>query len=241
MWTPGKRAHESHCARWRGGAGARLAIALGLGGILIWVFSCSPSRPVISPPPPRVASIEGYASLKLTRRAETTRAKLSFLFLIPDQGRFEILDSLGRPAALLFLMKKEAFLVLPSQRAYWAGEGKEATERLLGFDLTLEEVAAILQGKWQQLTDWEKEMDERGRVVRARRDEMRMEVVEFFDDTNLPYRLRLSLEEEKGDFRILRLRFNQPLRASTFELLFLQEDYKRCTWEEIERLMNRED
>lgn len=115
-------------------------------------------------------------------------------------------------------------------------------EKLLGFGLKLAEMVALLQGKGELLVDWKVERDERQRVVKARRGDMRLTVEAFFGETDLPQRLLLYRGGEKGDLKVLRLRFNQPLKGGVLDLSFLDEgNYRPARWEEIERLMRDED
>lgn len=241
MKTPVRRAIGLRFPWGLGNSRTNIAPAGGFVFALLWLVSCHPSKPVFSPLPPQVTSIEGYASLKLNRNGETTRVRFSFLFLVPEEGRVEIQDSIRRTVASLFLMKESALLVLPSHRAYWQAEPEVAMEKLLGFDIRQEEIAEILQGKGDNLTGWDVERDERQRVIRAERGKLRIEVREYFASTNLPQRLFVSQDGQQGHLKILRLRFNQPLRKGVFDLSFLKgENYSSCTWDEIERLIRNE-
>ncbi len=220
------------------GTGFWLAAA----SILICFGACYPSKPLFSPPPAQVTSIEGYASLSLTRRNETARARLSFLFQVPQPGYIEIQDTLGRTSARLWIGEDGALLVLPSEKVYWRAGQEEAVDKLLGFSLGLEEITAILQGRWSQLKGWDLKMDERQRLIEARRDSLRVEVRRFFGTTSLPQQMRLSQDGDRGNLRLLRLRFNQPLKKGAFDLSFLEaKGYRACGWEEIERLLRNED
>jgi len=215
------------------------------GLILLVIFSlisCFPSRPSFSPLPPQVDSIEGYASLRLTRDGGTVKSRFSFLFLLPGQGRIDILDPLGRTVSSLFIEANEAFFVFPSKKIYWKTTREEAVSKFLGFALTPQEMTAILSGKLEDLSGWDLERDGRDRVNRGQRGDIQFEVRQFFDDSRLPQLLALAHGGDRGSLKILRLNFNEPLKKNVFRLSFLErEDYTAATWAEIEKWLRHED
>ncbi|MFZ2054097.1 MAG: lipoprotein insertase outer membrane protein LolB [Candidatus Aminicenantales bacterium] len=195
----------------------------------------------MAPLPPAVQSVEGYASLRLTSEGKTAKSRLSFVFHLPDKGRVEVIDPLGRTASLLFLADDQAYLVLPRKRAYWKSDREEVMSKLLGFALSPEDLTHILTGRADRLADWALEKDGRGRVVSGCLADLRFEIRQFFEPGPLPQLLVLSREETKGSLRILRLNFNQSLQADAFRLFFLDdEDYRLATWEEVERWLRDE-
>jgi hypothetical protein len=204
--------------------------------------ACLPSRPSISPVPPRVESLEGYASLRLIREGGSARSRFSFLFLLPDQGLIVVTDPLNRTAARIFLGKEDAYLVLPGKRAYWKGAQDEVMSRLLGFALSPEEFSAILTGKAEALGGWALEMNGRGRIVRGRRGALAFTVRQFFPDGRVPQTIALDRGGDQGSLKILRLRFNVPSREDAFRLSFLEDKrFTAMTWTEIERWLRNED
>lgn len=219
-----------------------IAAIILIGASALWLISCHPGTPRFSPLPTQVISIEGYASLRLSRSGETVKSRFSFIFVLPDQGRIEAYDPLGRTISILFLDLEEAFLVLPSKRVYWRTGREDALARLLGFDLSPKEMTDILSGKADQMNGWDLERDGRGRAIRGRRGSLRFEVRQFFGQSVLPQLLALFCGEEKGSLRIIRLSFNQPLKDAAFELSFLEDEaYKPSSWEEIEKWLRDED
>jgi outer membrane biogenesis lipoprotein LolB len=206
-----------------------------------FLWSCRPVRPVFSPLPPQVNSIEGYASFRLTREGAAVKSRFSFLFLLPDRGRIEVSDPLGRTVSLLFLEKEEAFFVLPRKRAYWKASREEVLSKLLGFTLSPEEMTSLLSGKPGQMKGWVMEEDGRGRVVRGRRDDLQFEIRQFYGQSSLPQLISLFSAADRGSLKILRLNFNQPLKAEAFKLAFLEDaTYAATTWEEIEKWLQNE-
>lgn len=205
------------------------------------LLSCIPKRPSVAPLPHVVQAMEGYASFRLSREGKAARSRLSFVFVLPDRGRVEIIDPLGRTASVLFLDGGQAYLVLPRRRAYWKAERDEVMTRLLGFALSPEEVTLILTGRIDRLEDWVLEKDGRGRIIRGGRAGLRFEVRLFFEPGPLPQLLVLSRNGTSGSLRVLRLSFNPPLRADPFRLFFLEDEaYKPATWEEVERWLGEE-
>jgi len=96
----------------------------------------------------------------------------------------------------------------------------------------------VLQGRWERMSGWTVERDRSQGVLRGRRDGIQFEVPQFFGETSLPQLLMFFRNGEKGILRILRLRFNQPLKEGVLDLSFLEEEnYRSCPWDEIESLM----
>ena len=185
--------------------------------------------------------MEGYASLRLTRKGKAAKSRLSFVFVLPDRGRVEVIDPLGRTASVLFLDDVQAYLVLPRRRVYWKAGRDEVMTRLLGFALSPEDLTHILTGRADHLAGWTLEKDGRGRVVRGGRSGLRFEVRLFFEPGPLPQLVVLSRNGTSGSLRVLRLNFNQPLRPDAFRLFFLEEEgYRSATWEEVEQWFGEE-
>jgi outer membrane biogenesis lipoprotein LolB len=198
--------------------------------------SCFPARPVVSPPPADIETIEGFASLRLTREAGTAKSKFSFLLRPPNLGRVEVYDPLRRTVLVLLFTETEAFFILPGKRAYWRATREEVLDRLLGFDIEPRELAGMLTGRWDGLSSWSLERDSRGRVARGRRAEVGFEVREFFERGNLPEVLVFSSGGDRGSLKILRLSFNQPIRNEVLRPSFLEDPgFREASWEEMEK------
>src|SRR4030042_4122190 len=130
----------------RGGGEMRGGVPALLFFSALTLFSCLPFRHAVSPLPPTVESIEGFATFRMAREGGTVKSKLSFLFRLPGQGRIEVLDPLGRTASLLFLDDDVAYLVLPGRGAYWNAGCEEVMSKLLGFSLGPEDLTHLLPG-----------------------------------------------------------------------------------------------
>jgi outer membrane biogenesis lipoprotein LolB len=183
-----------------------------------------------------VASVEGFATFRLSREGGTAKSKFSFVFRLPGQGRIEVLDPIGRTASILFLDSEEAYLVLPGRRAYWRAGREEVMSKLLGFALGLEDLTHLLTGRAERLSGWSLEKDGQGRVVRGQSEDLQFEVRQFFERSLIPRLLVLSRAEDRGSLRVLRMNFNQPLQPNAFHLFFLDEDgYRPADWDEVER------
>ena len=197
--------------------------------------SCLPSRPAVSPVPPEVESVEGFAAFRLAREGGTAKSRLSFLLRLPGEARIEVLDPLGRTASLLFLQGEEAYLVLPSRNAYWKSGREDIMSKLLGFALELRDLSHILSGRGDRLGGWLLEKDGRGRVIRGRREEVEFEVRQFFEPGLVPRLVVFIRGGDKGSLRVLRLSFNQPLKPQAFRYFFLEEPgYRPAEWPEVE-------
>ena len=199
------------------------------------LFSCLTPRPAVAPVPETVESVEGFATFRLAREGGTAKSKFSFIFLLPGQGRIEVLDPIGRTASILFLENEEAYLVLPGRRAYWRSAREEVMSKLLGFSLGIEDLAHLLTGRTDRLSGWSLEKDSQGRVIRGRSEDVQFEVRQFFEESPIPRLLVLIRAEDRGSLRILRLSFNQPLKEKAFQLFFLEESgYRAADWNEVE-------
>jgi outer membrane biogenesis lipoprotein LolB len=182
-----------------------------------------------------VESVEGYAAFRLVRGEETAKSKLAFLFRLPGQGRVEVIDPLGRTASILFLDGEEAYLVLPSRRAYWKSGRDEVMSKLLGFAVGLDDLTHILTGRADRLSGWTLERDDQGRTIRGRSEHAAFEVRQFFEQTPVPQLLVLIRGEDRGSLRILRMGFNQPFKEKALDLSFLATGgYRAVDWAEVE-------
>jgi hypothetical protein len=125
---------------------------------------------------------------------------------------------------------------------YWGAEREEAMAKFLGFSLNPQEMSSILTGRLEDLSGWDVEKDDRDRVIRGQRDELRFEVRQFFSDSRLPRLIALAHAGDSGRLRVLRLNFNQPPKKDAFRLAFLEDkDYTIATWAEIEKWLRHED
>jgi outer membrane biogenesis lipoprotein LolB len=182
-----------------------------------------------------VESIEGFATFRLAREGGTAKSKISFLLRLPGQARIEVLDPLGRTASILFLDGEEAYLVLPGRRAYWKSGREEVMSKLLGFSLGLADLTHILTGRGDRLNGWTLEKDGQSRVIRGRSEDLQFEVRQFFEQSPVPQLVVFIRAGDRGSLRILKMTFNQPLKAGAFDHSFLDEGgYRPADWPEVE-------
>lgn len=220
----------------------RAAAALFLFVAIMYLSGCHPSPPSLSPLPPEVKSVEGYASLRLTEDGTTVKSRFAFIFVLPSQGRIDVKDPLGRAVASLFIGENDGYFVLPSKKMYWGTDREEAMAKFLGFALSPQEIASLLTGKLENLDGWEAEKDEQNRVIRGWRDGLGFEVRQFFSDSRLPRLIDLAHAGASGSLKVLRLNFNQPPKKEAFRLAFLDDkDYTAAAWTDIEKWLRHED
>jgi outer membrane biogenesis lipoprotein LolB len=220
----------------------RLPLLLLPGLLVILSGACFVVRPSFGPIPPVVRSLEGYASWRLVRDDASARSRLSFLFVLPDRGLIEIHDPLNRTVSRLFLEGGSAYLVIPGKRAYWEAPRREVMGKLLGFDLSVEELSGLLSGRDRQLTGWTLQTDDRSRVTGGHRDDLTFLVRRFFEHGRLPEMIDLSNGTDRGSLRVIRLRFNQATKEDAFRLAFLSDDrYRAVSWAEVEEWLRHED
>lgn len=208
--------------------------------------SCTVSRITITPPPPHIKRIEGYASLRMKDTQGTARSKFSFLFQLPHQGRIDVTNVLGRTLYRIVIREEGAFLVIPSKRAYWRAKEEEIFGRFLGFSMNMGEIVSLLSGKWEDQRGfyqeehwregWILEKDARGRIWRGYRGDLKFEVTAYFKNTSVARSLVFQHPLSEGRLKILDLNYNKPLKERAFSLDFL-ETCRQKTWQEIEELL----
>ncbi len=201
--------------------------------------ACRPPAAVLLPAG-EIASLEGYAGLKLERGGAVSRARLSFVLQPPERGRVEISDPLDRTIALILVAGPDAYLVLPSRRTYWRGPAEEAVGRLLGFPVSVAEMAGLLSGRGDPGPGWAVDRDAAGRPAAARRGGLEVTFEAFFSRSPVPRRISFVSAQAAGTFALSGLAFNRPPSGRAFETGFLAA-FVEATWEEIERLLGRGD
>jgi hypothetical protein len=185
--------------------------------------------------------MEGYASLKYEGAQGSARTKFSFLFISPDRGRIDASDFLGRSVYQIVITDQKAYFILPSKKVYWQAEEHEIVFRFMGFHLALEEMAALLSGRWPEtleknsLVEWKLERDNQGRVVRGYRGDLLFSIKEFIKNTAIARTIVFTHPLNEGSLKIFKIGFNQALNERAFSTGFLKR-YGEKTWEEIQKL-----
>jgi len=210
---------------------------------LLFHFSCTIPQTRISPPPPQIERIEGYASLRIESGDESARSKFSFLFQLPDRGRIDVSSFLGKTVYQIVIDNQTAFLLIPSKKVYWQGKEEEIVEKILGFRLNLDELISLMTGEWKVAEEkpwqrgWILEQDEGGRIQAGQRVELGFEVIEFFPNTSVVRLLTFEHPLNRGRLKILAINFNQPLKEGVFSRQFLNR-YQKKSWAEIEEMLD---
>jgi Outer membrane lipoprotein LolB len=222
--------------------------ALGLAAAALFLLAaCVSGPPMLSPPPARVETLDGFGSLSLRGAGGSLRGRFSFLLSLPDKGRIEVLDPFGRTRSVLIFRERAAYMLLPSRKAYWTGSEEELMENFLGFGLSAGDLAGLLGGQWAAAGTserpegggWAFERDRDGRVHAGAKNGFRFEVEEFFGRTSVPRSVGISRAGEPGRLRVLQIRFNRPPRGDAFGLSVL-DGLARRTWAEMEELLRDE-
>ena len=221
--------------------------AIGGGCILLLLACCQPSRVLISPVPDQIGNIQGYASLRVTSEGGSARSKFSFLLVLPDQGRIDVTDFLGRALYQIIIVRANAYLVVPSKKVYWQGAEEDVIEKFLGFPLALDEMINIFSGRWPasvqerlRFDPWVLDKDEKGRVVSGQRGDLRFGVEEFIPDTLIIRWLAFEHPLSQGSLKVTRIYFNQPYKIEALNLGFLGE-FAPKSWPEIQEMLNDTD
>jgi hypothetical protein len=217
------------------------------GCLLLFSVCCRPARILTSPVPDQIKNLQGYASLSMKSEGGSSRSKFSFLLVLPDQGRIDVTDFLGRALYQIIIDRGSAYLVIPSKRVYWQGVEEAVIEKFLGFPVALEEMISIFSGRWpvpekdgMKFDPWVLEKDERGRVLSGQREDLRFMVEEFIAETHIIRRLVFEHPHTQGNLKITRIDFNQLYRAEAFNLGFLSK-FVQKTWPEIQELLSDTD
>ncbi|MBN1223386.1 MAG: hypothetical protein JXB23_09055 [Candidatus Aminicenantes bacterium] len=219
---------------------------IGMCLILIIVSSCMPSKLLLTPIPPKIETMEGYASLRIKGEEGATRSKFSFLFSLPSRGKIEVSDFLGRSLNQIMINEEGAYFIVPSKKVFWQGSEEEIVYRFLGFRLNLKEMISLLNNEWEwgdeeeasRLVEWVFERDKQGRIVIGRRGELWFYVQEFIVNTSLARTITFRHPLHEGSIRILNIAFNRPVNQETFATTLLRH-YQQKTWDEIEELLRR--
>jgi hypothetical protein len=213
---------------------------------LAFFLSCGGSKLLLTPIPPQIDSMEGYASLRVKNEEGSSKSKFSFLFHLPSQGRIEASDFLGRTLYHIIISEEGAFFVVPSKQIYWKGKEEEIVYRFLGFELNLNEMISLMNGEWDwnneedraRLEEWIFERDKQGRVAVGRREELWFYVEEFIVNTSLARTIVFKHPLNEGRVRLLNIGFNKPVKEGAFSTSFIQ-NYKQKTWAEIEAILQK--
>ncbi len=220
--------------------GAALLAALILPG-------CRPPRAVLGPVPSEIREIEGDASLKITRNGETSRTRFAFVLEMSRRGRVVVTDFLGGSAAEFVLVGDDGYLVLPTKKVYWKAGPAEIVEKLLGFPLTLDEMAGLICGRWPAgaggsgpFREWSFERDGDGRIRAGRKGGLEFTVGEFFPGSPVPRIVDFRDALGSGRLTVRGIEFNGPGAESAFHLDFLGA-FSPKSWEEIAAILRHED
>ena len=219
---------------------------IGLCLCVAFLLSCGSSKLLLTPIPPQIDSMEGYASLRLKNEEGSAKSKFSFLFHLPSKGRIESSDFLGRTLYHIIINDEGAFFAVPSKKVFWQGTEEEIVYRFLGFRLNLDEMISLMNGQWNwsdredraRLDEWIFEQDKQGRVVIGRREDLWFYVEEFIVNTPLARTIIFKHPLNDGRVKILNIGFNKPIKEGAFSTSFL-DAYQRKTWVEIEALLQK--
>lgn len=185
-------------------------------------------------PPSEFREIEGYASLRLIRGGETARSKFAFAVVLPRSARIEIFDALGRAVSIFLIRGEEAWLVLPSEKAYWRAGRDEVIEKFLGFPVRPGEMAGLLSGRWSAdaAEGWDLVTDNGGRIVSGTRGGLGFQVLDFFPENGPPRRWSFRGPGVEGTVSLLDAAFDRP--GPDLSPGFLRS-FASLTWVEMER------
>jgi outer membrane biogenesis lipoprotein LolB len=229
----------------------RIFMFTSLSFVLLLLVWCRPTGVLLQPVPVNIDRIEGHASLKISGEQGSARSKFAFLFQLPHQGRIEVSDFLlGRTLYQIIVDRERAVFLVPSKKVYWEGEEEEIIDYFLGFRLSLDEMINLIKGKWEErvqevgreknMKSWNLKRDERGRVLAGTRGNLHFEVKEFLSGSHIPRILIFQHPLNSGRLKILRVDFNRPAKKkNAFSLSFL-DNYRRVSWEEIEKILANE-
>lgn len=215
--------------------GRRLVPAAALLAAAVLLSACRTFRPVVRPPEV-MENIEGYASLRLTREGETSRAKFAFSVALPNRARLEVFDALGRSVSIFIVRGDEAYLVLPSEKAYWQAGRDEVIEKFLGFPVQPAEMLGLLSGRWTAAASagWAFVRDDKGRMISGTRGGLEIRILEYVPGSFVPRRWSFRHAGTSGVVGLLEAAFDRPPLDISLEF---RRTFASKTWPEIERLL----
>jgi hypothetical protein len=221
-----------------------------LGAVVLAAFvlsGCRPPRVVLGPEPSEIREIEGDASLKIVRSGETSRTRFAFVLEMSRRGRVVVTDFLGGAAAEFVFAGDDGYLVLPTKKVYWKAGPAEIVEKLLGFPLTLDEMAGLICGRWPAGAEdgslfqrWSFERDGDGRTRAGRKNGLEFTVGEFFPGSRVPRIVDFRDAFGSGRLAVRGIEFNRPGAETAFRLDFLGV-FSSKSWEEIAGILRHED
>lgn len=227
-----------------GGRGLRRLVLV---AALAAVFaSCGGVSARLAPIPADPSSILGDGSLSLSGPGGSGRSRFAFVVLPPGRARVDVFDPFGRLAYFLLVSDNEALMAVPSKRVFGRGGRDEVFSRFLGFGLSPAELASLLTGRWPDgaggagAAPWVLSRDGRDRVSAAARGGLRLEVLEFFEDSTAPRLVVFEHEGLRGRLRVRRLAFDGVGPGAVDEATLLKGCEER-TWPELEALLGNED
>ena len=211
------------------------------------VPGCRPPRAVLGPIPSEIREIEGDASLKISRNNETSRSRFAFVLEMSRRGRVVVTDFLGGSAAEFVFAGDYGYLVLPAKKVFWKAGPAEIVEKLLGFPLTLEEMAGLISGRWPAgagdggpFQGWSFERDGDGRTRAGRKKGLEFTVGAFFSGSPVPRIVDFHDALGSGRLTVRGIEFNGPGAETAFRLDFLGV-FSSKSWEEIAEILRHED
>ncbi|MBU1338756.1 MAG: hypothetical protein KKD56_06795 [Acidobacteria bacterium] len=211
---------------------------------LIPLFHCVPP-PTLTSVPATIETVQGYASLKTITGEGSARSRFSFVFNPPDKAWIEVTDILQRTLFRVHMAEGKSFLLIPSKKVFWKGREDEIMNHLFGFPLRLEEMTALICGRWDTrglfLTEadgeWRLNEDASGRIVSGERNNLSFEVQEFIEKSPVARVFVFSSSGAWGRVKILRIDINAPLKPDLFSSAFLSA-FTELSWEQILELLN---
>jgi hypothetical protein len=216
--------------------------AAAAGCLAVAFAACRPPAPALVPPPD-LRQVQGWARLRLDRAGQAGRSKFFFAIALPSRGQLEIVDPLGRRALQIFIEGEEAYLVVPSKKAYARGSRSDVLGEFLGFPIALDEIVGLLTGRWGDADSaaslgWAVERDGRNRVTGGRREGLSFSVLEFFPGNGVPRRFSFRGGESSGTVVLLEAAFNRPIGPPNRSF---QSRFKPLSWDELLSLLRDED
>ena len=185
--------------------------------------------------PTSIESFEGYARINI-KNSQILKSKIAFLFF-REKGRIDILTPFGNAKAQILIFSDISYLTISEKKVYWEGSTEEIIKVFLGFDLNLVEIKALLTGKWDKnLKGWEFFRDKDNKIIGGRKENIIFKIKEFFRDTVVPKIINFSYAEGYGKIKILKIKFNQPVKPGAFSQFFL-EHYEKKTLDEIMEML----
>lgn len=206
---------------------------------LVFLASCLRLSPGLLPPE-EIHFLDGQASFNLKTPEHSGRLRLAFYFWLPEKGRLEVFNPLGKLESLVWFNGPRAVLYFPGEKIFWEGPVETILSDFFGEKLEVEELALLLAARWSRLKrDYGWGISQEGNNLPSGfREGLSFKVMERLSGSPLPKVINFESQEFVVRVKLLKLRFNCPQKDSFFSPS-VPSSAQKLSWEDISSLWKR--